>query len=114
VTAGVGRAEQEIVRAIYRLNGVNAGRNKPDATFFGIFVIPIKIFSLGTHVHVEYRTGERRVTMVFGHHRLFDGVHTTNRGTVSIVAAIDFPGSHTLQPGNFFRMLSNRLFPAHT
>ena len=51
--------------------------------------------------------------MILGHDRLLDGVHAANRRTIPVVTTVDIPRAHTLQPGDFLRRFSRRVFAAH-
>ena len=67
----------------------------------GFFIVSVKIFTKGSHIHVE-NSGFNIVTAFFlGQHGFFECKHAADRGTiVSFLSSI--PGPHTLHPGNLF------------
>ncbi len=60
---------------------------------------------MGAHIHIEHGTIQIVAGVLFGDHRLLDGVHTANRGAVGIVTTVQIPGAHALKPGNFLGFL---------
>jgi hypothetical protein len=83
-----------------------SGIDEPDPVFvFGIVVIDFKVFSMGPHVHEEDGAIQIGTRMFLGDHRFLDGVHAAYGGTVGMVAAINIPGAHALDPGDFFGFL---------
>ena len=71
------------------IHGGNPGADKAYPMFdFCIFVIFFKILSMSTHVHEKDGAIQIMAGVFLGDDRLFDSVHATDRGTVSVVAAV--------------------------
>ena len=63
-------------------------------------VVSFKLFAVGAHIHKEDSGVQGLFAMLLGDHRLLDGVHAAHRGTVTVVAVVQVPGAHALEPGN--------------
>lgn len=74
--------------------------DKPDALLIPCLVeTGLKSLAMGAHVHVEDGTRQGGI-MFFRNDGLLDGVHAAHGRAVGIVALVDVPGAHALQPGD--------------
>ena len=100
-------ADGHVIGARHRINGVDPGAQEADAVFvLGPPVIFLEVLAVGPHVHEE-NGGVQRIffTMLLGDDRLLDGVHAADRGAVAVVAVVQVPGAHALEPGDLQGLL---------
>ena len=100
-------ADGHVIGARHRIDGVDPGAQEADAVFvFGPPVVLLEVLAVGAHVHEENGGVQRIVfAMLLGDDRLLDGVHAADRGAVAVVAVVQVPGAHALEPGDLQGLL---------
>ena len=94
-------ADGQVAGARDLVDGVHPGAQEADAVFlFGPPVIFFEVLAVGAHVHEEDGGIQGFVAVLLGDDRLLDGVHAADRGTVAVVAVVQIPGAHALEPGD--------------
>ncbi len=53
--------------------------DEADAVLLGPIVVALEILAVGANVHVKNRRIQRRMGMLLGDDRLFNGIHAANR-----------------------------------
>ena len=97
-------ADFKVIAPGNRIDAVNPASDESNAVFFaGVVVKTFKVFSRCADVHKKDRAVQVIADMLFGDDGFFDGIHAAYRGAIGVVAAIHVPGTHALEPGNFFR-----------
>ena len=99
VIADPGQAPRVSVRG--RVHGVDAAADKTHAVLVpGVVVAFLEPFAVGAQVHVKNVAVQFFRGMLLGDDGLFDGVHAADRRTVEMIAPVDVPGAHALEPGD--------------
>ena len=66
----------------------------------GPVVVLLKVLAVGAHVHEEDGGVQFLGGVLLGDHRLLYGVHATHRRTIAVVAVVDVPAAHALEPSD--------------
>ena len=99
-------ADGHVIGARHRIDAVDPGAQEADAVFFfGPPVILLEVFAVGAHVHEEDGGVQGFLAVFLGDDRLLDGVHAADRGAVAVVAVVQVPGAHALEPGDLLGLL---------
>jgi hypothetical protein len=100
-------ADGNVIGARHRVDGVDPGAQEADPVFvLGPPVVLFEVLAVGAHVHEEDGGIQGVVfAMLLGDDRLLDGVHAADRGAVAVVAVVQVPGAHALEPGDLQGLL---------
>ena len=85
---------------------MDPGPLKPHPPFIGgPDGVPVELLSEGAKVHVENGGVQGLFAVLLGDDRLFGRVHAAHGRAVGVVALVDVPGAHALEPGHFLGLL---------
>jgi len=73
--------------------------------FSGIIVVFLEILAIGPHIHEENGAIQIAGGVLLCNNGLFYGVHTADRRAVTVVAPVDVPGPHALEPRDSIGLL---------
>ena len=106
VTKFIHVGEYKVVCVGFRINGVDTGAKEPHAMDLpGAVIVPLEILAESAHIHVENSGLQPIFGMLFGDDGLLYCIHAADRGAVAMVAVIDIPGAHALEPGDLLGLL---------
>ena len=99
-------ADQSILRFRVLDDGMDSGSHEADAVIVpGPIVIFLEILPERPHVHKEDGGVQIPGGMLLCDDRLFDGVHTANGGTITVIALVDVSRTRALNPCDALRFL---------
>ena len=82
------------------LDGMDAAAHETHPLLLGSHIGALEVLAIGAHVHEEDGRLQVVVGVLLGDHRLLDGVHAAHGRAVGVVAVVDVPAAHALQPGD--------------
>ncbi len=97
--------KREVVAVMERVDGMDPAPDEPDALLLGPVVKSFEILAVGPDVHIKNGTFQVISGMLLCDNRFLDGIHAANRRAIGIVATVEIPGPHTLEPRHLFGFL---------